>query len=69
MIAKLNGIIDELGIDHLVIDVQGVGYLVFASARTLGSIGAVGEAATVFTEMQGQRDRYAVDGICRRRRT
>ena len=52
MIAKLKGQIDEIGIDHLVIDVGGVGYLVFASARTLGSIGAVGEAATVFTEMQ-----------------
>ncbi len=52
MIAKLKGIIDELGIDHLVIDVQGVGYLVYASARTLSSIGAVGEAAEVFTEMQ-----------------
>ena len=52
MIAKLKGTIDEIGIDHLVIDVQGVGYLVFASARTLGSIGAVGEAAEVFTEMQ-----------------
>ncbi len=52
MIAKLKGIIDELGTDHLVIDVQGVGYLVYASARTLGGIGALGEAAEVFTEMQ-----------------
>ena len=35
MIAKLYGRIDETGVDHLVIDVNGVGYLVQASARTL----------------------------------
>lgn len=52
MIAKLNGRIDELGIDHLVIDVQGVGYLVQASARTLAAMGAVDEFAAVYTEMQ-----------------
>ena len=33
MIAKLYGRIDETGVDHLVIDVNGVGYLVQASAR------------------------------------
>lgn len=52
MIAKLYGLIDETGVDHLVIDVSGVGYLVQASARTLAALGAAGEFATVFTEMQ-----------------
>lgn len=52
MIAKLYGRIDETGVDHLVIDVSGVGYLVQASARTLAAIGTAGEFATVFTEMQ-----------------
>jgi holliday junction DNA helicase RuvA len=52
MIAKLYGRIDETGSDSLVIDVNGVGYLVFASARTLAALGAAGEFATVFTEMQ-----------------
>ncbi len=51
MIAKLNGRIDETGSDSLVIDVNGVGYLVFASARTLGALGGAGDFATVFTEM------------------
>lgn len=44
--------IDEIGIDNLVLDVQGVGYLVFASSRTLAAIGGVGDGATVYTEMQ-----------------
>ncbi len=52
MIAKLSGRIDAAGADHLVIDVGGVGYLVHASARTITAIGAVGEAASVHTEMQ-----------------
>ncbi len=52
MIAKLYGRIDETGADHLVIDVNGVGYLVQASARTLSAIGGTGDFATIFTEMQ-----------------
>jgi holliday junction DNA helicase RuvA len=52
MIAKLYGRIDETGADSLVIDVNGVGYLVQASARTLGALGKVDDFATVFTDMQ-----------------
>jgi holliday junction DNA helicase RuvA len=52
MIAKLYGRIDETGADSLVIDVNGVGYLVQASARTLAALGKVDDFATVFTEMQ-----------------
>jgi holliday junction DNA helicase RuvA len=52
MIAKLYGRIDETGADSLVIDVNGVGYLVQASARTLSALGGVDDFATVFTDMQ-----------------
>ena len=52
MIANLKGTIEETGLDSLTIDVNGVGYLVFCSAKTLGAIGAVGEFAVVHTEMQ-----------------
>lgn len=52
MIANLKGRIEETGLDSLVIDVNGVGYLVFCSAKTLSAVGAVGEFATVHTEMQ-----------------
>lgn len=51
MIAKLYGRIDETGTDSLVIEVAGVGYLVFASARTLAALGKADDFATVFTEM------------------
>ncbi|MEN7538387.1 Holliday junction branch migration protein RuvA [Aurantiacibacter flavus] len=52
MIAKLTGRLDETGEDWAVIDVNGVGYLVFCSARTLSSLGNVGDTARVFTQMQ-----------------
>lgn len=52
MIAKLKGRLDDTGIDWAVIDVQGVGYLVHCSNRTLSSLGEKGEACTVFTHLQ-----------------
>ncbi len=52
MIAKLKGLLDETGADWAVIDVAGVGYLVHCSARTLAALGEVGEACTVFTDLQ-----------------
>ena len=51
MIAHLKGRLESTGLDHAVIDVGGVGYLVGCSSRTLAAIGPVGEAATLFTEM------------------
>jgi holliday junction DNA helicase RuvA len=52
MIAKLIGVLDDTGADWAVIDVAGVGYLVHCSARTLATLGARGEGATVHTELQ-----------------
>lgn len=52
MIAKLTGILDDFGPDWAVIDVNGVGYLVFCSGRTLAALGIRGDACTVYTEMQ-----------------
>lgn len=51
MIAHLKGILSATDIDHAVIDVGGVGYLVGASSRTLSAIGPVGEACMLHTEM------------------
>ena len=44
--------LDETGADWAVIDVQGVGYLVHCSAKTLSALGNAGEACTVFTDLQ-----------------
>ena len=66
MIAKLYGRIDETGVDHLVIDVGGVGYLVQASARTLAALGKIDDFATVFTEMQVSENDMRLIGFATR---
>ena len=43
MIGKLKGIIDSYGEDFVILDVDGVGYLVHCSARTLQALPAPGE--------------------------
>ena len=63
MIAHLKGRLDSTGIDHAVIDVGGVGYLIGASTRTLAAIGPVGEAATLFTEMLVSEDSIRLVGF------
>ena len=52
MIAKLKGLLDETGEDWAVIDVQGVGYLVHCSSKTLAALGEKGEACVVYTDLQ-----------------
>lgn len=52
MIAKLKGLLDESGVDWAIIDVQGVGYLVHCSAKTLSALGERGEGVTVHTDLQ-----------------
>ena len=52
MIARLSGLLDDFGPDWAVIDVNGVGYLVHCSARTLDALGARGDRVTVHTELQ-----------------
>lgn len=65
MIAKLKGLLDSTGIDHAIIDVGGVGYLVGASSRTLAALGSVGEAVTIHTEMLVAADSIRLVGFAR----
>ncbi|MGP1352364.1 MAG: Holliday junction branch migration protein RuvA [Parasphingopyxis sp.] len=51
MIAKLKGVLEASAADHAVIDVNGVGYQVAASTRTLDALGPVGGDVTIHTEM------------------
>lgn len=62
MIAKLRGIIDTLGDDCCIIDVNGVGYLVFASAKTLGRY-KTGDEAELFTVMTVREDDISLYGF------
>jgi len=56
MIARLTGTLVESAADHAVIDVNGVGYLILASSRTLSAIGGTGSPVTLYTELQVRED-------------
>jgi len=63
MIARLTGSLAETAGDHAVIDVNGVGYLVQASTRTLSAMGETGGQVMLFTEMQVREDAITLFGF------
>jgi Holliday junction DNA helicase RuvA len=63
MIARLSGMLAEIGTDHAVLDVAGVGYLVQASTRTLAALPPVGGSVMLFTEMQVREDAITLFGF------
>jgi len=63
MIGKLKGVIDSYGEDSVILDVNGVGYLVHCSARTLQELPRVGEPATLAIETMYVRTRFACSGF------
>ena len=63
MIGKLKGVVDEIGEDHVVVDVHGVGYIAFCSARTLAALTGEGEAVTLFIETYVREDMIRLYGF------
>jgi Holliday junction DNA helicase RuvA len=63
MIARLTGTLVESASDHAVLDVNGVGYLVLASSRTLTAIGPVGGQVMLLTELQVREDSMTLFGF------
>ncbi len=63
MIGKLSGIIDSFETNHLILDVSGVGYVLFASSRTLSSIGQVGDTASLLITMIVREDAITLYGF------
>ena len=63
MIGKLKGLIDSVGEDSALIDVNGVCYQVFCSGRTLQQLPSVGERAVVFVETVVREDMIRLFGF------
>lgn len=66
MIGKLKGLLEEVDEDRLLIDVGGVGYLVFASARTLGRLPGKGEAFALLIDTHVREDHIHLYGFLER---
>jgi len=63
MIARLKGSLDAIGADQAVIDVGGVGYLVYASSRTLAALPSPGETAALYIETHVREDHIHLYGF------
>ena len=63
MIGKLKGVIDSYGEDSVIVDVNGVGYLVHCSASTLQELPRVGEPATLSIETHVREDQIRLFGF------
>src|SRR6266852_5218594 len=63
MIGKLRGIVDSYGEDYVILDVNGVGYQVHCSVRTLAALPGPGEAATLSIETYVREDQIKLFGF------
>ncbi|WP_282152579.1 Holliday junction branch migration protein RuvA [Ruegeria atlantica] len=63
MIGKLTGRLDYRAADHVLIDVRGVGYLVYCSDRTMAALPGVGEAVSIYTDMVVREDLMQLFGF------
>ena len=63
MIGKLKGVVDSIEEEALILDVNGVGYLVSASARTLRAIPALGEPTELLIETYVREDAIKLFGF------
>ena len=63
MIGKIAGRIDYRAEDHVLIDVRGVGYLVYVSDRTMASLPGPGEAVALYTELLVREDNLQLFGF------
>jgi holliday junction DNA helicase RuvA len=63
MIGRISGRLDWRGPDHVLIDVRGVGYIVYVSDRTLAGLPGLGEAVSLYTELLVREDLLQLFGF------
>ena len=63
MIGRLRGRVDYKTHDHFLLDVNGVGYLIFCSERTLAEIPVDGEFTTIYTDLLVREDLMQLFGF------
>ena len=63
MIGKLSGRIEYRTEDHILLDVRGVGYLIYCSERTLMALPGVGQVVALYTDMVVRDDLMQLFGF------
>jgi holliday junction DNA helicase RuvA len=63
MIGKLKGLVDSVGAESLILDVNGVGYVVVGSTRTLRNLPTLGPTVALHIETQVREDAIRLFGF------
>jgi Holliday junction DNA helicase RuvA len=63
MIGRIAGRLDYRGADHVLIDVGGVGYMVYVSDRTMAALPGPGEAVALYTDLLVREDLLQLFGF------
>lgn len=63
MIGKISGRLEYRSGDHVMIDVRGIGYLVYVSDRTMAALPSIGEAVALYTELLVREDNLQLFGF------
>ncbi len=63
MIASLTGILTLIGKSEIVLEVNGVGYLLHVSSKVITSLDEIGSELTLFTDLQIRDDKIVIYGF------
>lgn len=63
MIGKITGRLEYRTLDHVLIDVRGVGYLVYCSDRTLAGLPGPGQVVAIYTDLLVREDNLQLFGF------
>jgi Holliday junction DNA helicase RuvA len=63
MIGKISGRLEYRAADHVLIDVRGIGYIVYVSDRVMAGLPGNGEAVALFTELLVREDNLQLFGF------
>ena len=63
MIGKITGVIDHVSTDHILVDVSGIGYVIFVTGTTLNKLPVVGQKISLFTELVVREDLLQLIGF------
>lgn len=63
MIASIQGKIEAIGTDSVVINVNGIGYLVYLPSSLLSTVGRIGKEVKVYTQLHVREDAFTLYGF------
>ena len=67
MIGRISGKLNYISADHILVDVSGVGYILYVTQTTLANLPKLGNTVSLFTELVVKEDEYIKFIVCTER--